>query len=167
MKLFGKVTMALSTGILCLLMTSSVFADSNIKEVKITGTTTDGKTVDVYLTEDFDPEGTEIKAVAPENVKEIEITPTLSDENATYKTDWMQMDPGDNTSHIYVTGSDYVKKTYNVYTTLSDDKYNEFVQQSDEADSDLEVILTNNKYYIKKKLKGIDLPEGYERKRID
>ena len=167
MKLFKRMTMALTTGVLCFVMASSVFADSNIKEVKITGTTTEGKTVDVYLTEDFDPEGTEIKAVAPENTKSIEIVPTLSDENATYKTDWTDMDPGDNTSHIYVTGSDYVKKTYNVYTTLSDDQYNEYVQQHDEAESDLEVILTNNKYYVQKKLKGIDLPEGYERKRIE
>lgn len=165
MRLFKRL--ALTSSVAVLLMASTVFADANIKEVKITGKTAEGSTVDVYITEKFDPEGTDIKAVAPENVKEIEIEPTLIDENGTFKTDWTKMDPGDNKSHIYVTDSSWKKKTYTVYTTLSDDKYNEYVQQHDEAESTLEVITKKGtKLYIKKNIKGIELPEGYKRKKI-
>ena len=166
MRLAKKLSVALTTGALTLLMSTMAFADTNIKEVKITGKTAEGSTVEVYLTEDFNPDGTEIRAVAPENTKEIEIDATLVDEGGSFKTDWTKMDPGENTSHIYVTDSTWQKKKYTVYTTLSDDKYNEFVQEHDEAESDLEVIgKKGNKFYIKKSLKDIEIPFGFKRKK--
>ncbi|HAV90724.1 MAG TPA: hypothetical protein DCW44_05575 [Eubacterium sp.] len=164
MKLLKRLTLtSLAT---VLMMASSVFADSSIKDVKITGKTTEGGTVDVYLTEEYKADSKEIKAVAPENVKELVIEPELNDENATYTTDWTKMDPGENTSRIFVKSSVGTIK-YTVYTTLSDDKYNEYVQQHDEADSTLEVIGKKGaKYYVKKSLKDIELPYGFKRKKI-
>lgn len=161
-----RKSFVITTGLACLLMGSVVFADSNLSDIKIQGKTSDGEVKEVYLTKDFDGEGDEIYAVAAESTAELVIDATPTDENANVSYDWTTMDPGDNTSHVYVKGSDGTSKTYTIYTTVDDDSYNQYATSDEDGDSDLEVILKSGSYYVQKSLKGIKLPEGYKRKRI-
>ncbi len=166
--------------------------EATLSALKVQAKDEDGKTAAVQLSPKFSADVTEYNVTVMNNVKELVVDATTTEDSATYKVEWALLDVGDNKTYVYVKAADGTKKTYILLTkrlTEDEEATYEAPENSDDEDADSEgddsddndsegskskvsknavkVDVNGITMAIASKFKSSDIPEGFNKTKFE
>lgn len=172
-KLYSFVLGLLTMAAISCIAPANVQADSSLSELTVKERNSAGETNDLVLSPSFSPEITEYNVTAMSDTIALDIVASVTEAGAVYDTDWLALDPGDNTSYIYVTDAEGNKTTYTIYTKkLTAEEQETYVPETtSENGSDAEEVATTEvdgfTMIITGNFTEADIPEGFEETTYD
>lgn len=152
-------------------MTTNVKADeATLSELKVEAQNSAGERTDVKLTPEFSADTTEYEATVANDTIKLVLTPTTTEEDADYKTEWEALDVGDNKTYITVTAADGTKTKYTISTkrlteeeeaTYKADENTDDDNDSESGSKKVTVKVGKTNMLISSDFKESDIPEGF------
>lgn len=131
--------------------------NNNLASMTVAAVKGDGTTFDVNLTPGFSKDVTTYNLSLEEGITKLVISATTEDSKASIRIQWPNLDPGDNTTNIFVTAEDGSTKKYTIYTKVALPPETTTVPPEP-----ITVVIGGEECFIEDITDGVSLPEGFE-----
>lgn len=133
-------------------------SNNNLSSMTVAAVRADGSTYNVALTPGFSKDVTTYNIEVEEGVTKLVISANTEDSKASIKTEWANLDPGENTTKVIVTAENGERKQYTIYTKVPGTTEN----TTPPSDEPVTVNIGGTDYFIGDINDAVALPEGFE-----
>lgn len=133
-------------------------SNNNLSSMTVAAVRADGSTYNVALTPGFSKDVTTYNIEVEEGVTKLVISANTEDSKARIKTEWANLDPGENTTKVIVTAENGERKQYTIYTKVPGTIEN----TTPPSDVPVTVNIGGIDYFIGDINDAVALPEGFE-----